>query len=138
MLLENDFNTHLYPELIDAISREDDTLLDDAITAAEQEAKGYLSRYDLDTLFAATGTDRDAALMMRLKDMAVWHYIVLANAGTDLELRKTRYDEAIKWLILIQSGKVWYKDWPLPPSYNSEGQGDLFQVTSQPKRDTRY
>lgn len=136
MLLRADFNTHMYPELIGVIERQDDTILPEAIEAAEGEAKGYLSRYDADTLFDLNGDDRDATLLMRLKDIAIWHFIVLANPSTDMELRKTRYDEAIKWLLQIQSGKIVQKNWPVP---QPEIQGaDYFLVSSSPKRNTRY
>lgn len=137
MLLAGDFNTHLYAELITAISRTDTTVLTSAMAAAEGEARGYLSRYDTATLFTATGTDRDPVLLMYLKDLAAWHFITLANADVDLELRKTRYDDAIAWLKGIQSGKIVYPDWPLPVE-ETQGDNDLWQVSSRPRRETNY
>src|SRR5690606_428487 len=136
MLVAADFKTHLYPELQTAIDRGDNTILQEAIEAAEGEAKGYLSYYDTDTLFSAEGDARDAALMLFLKDIAIWHFILLANPNTDLELRKTRYDDAKKWLRDVQKGHVVQKEWPLPdPTPSGSG---AFLVSSQPKRDTRY
>ncbi len=137
MLTEQDFKTRLYPELIDAISREDDAVLIDAMAAAEEEAQGYLHRYDIDALFGATGSDRSAALLMKLKDIAAWHFIVLANADVQLELTKTRYDEAIKWLEKIQSGKIYYENWPVPAE-ELNGEGNVWQVSSRPKRTTNF
>ena len=41
-----ELETHLYKENIEAISREDETILTAAIDAALQEAYGYLGAYD--------------------------------------------------------------------------------------------
>lgn len=139
MLTSNDFKTRIYAELIEAIAREDGDILNSAMAAAEAEAMGYLHRYDIDALFGATGTDRDAALLMKLKDIAAWHFIVLANANIDLELAKTRYDEAIKWLRDIQSGKIYYSYWPVPaPDADRPNEGDDWLVSSRPKRETHF
>ncbi|MDO6808094.1 DUF1320 family protein [Zobellia galactanivorans] len=139
MLTATDFKTRIYPELVDAISREDEDVLNSAMAAAEAEAMGYLHHYDIDALFGATGSDRDAILLVKLKDIAAWHFIVLANANIDLELTKTRYDEAIKWLEKVQSGKIYYESWPVPaPEEDSDIDGGSWLVGSSPKRSTHY
>jgi len=130
-----DFKTHLYRELIDNISRKDLTLLDDAMAAASGEAKGYLSRYNIEALFSAAGTDRDPTLLMYLKDMTVWHFIVLGNPDTDIDFREARYNSAISWLKNIQSGKVAPFGWP--PA-EAETQSSFFHISSNPKRGTSY
>lgn len=135
MVTEEDFKTHMYAELIGAIGRNDQTILPQAIKAAEGEAEGYLSRFDTDTLFAAVGEERDPTLLMYVKDMAAWHFITLANPNTDLEFRKTRYEDAVRWLKGIQSGKIVPKGWP--PAVE-EGAESFFHVSSSPKRPTRW
>ena len=139
MLTEEDFKTRIYPELIDAISREDDEVLHAAMAAAEGEAMGYLSHYDINALLGAQDDDRDAVLLMKLKDIAAWHFIALANADIQLELTKTRYDEAIKWLERIQMGKIVYNNWPLPSlTEDEEDNSGSWLVSSEPKRNTHY
>ena len=135
MVTREDFNTHLYAELIEAIDRNDEDTLGVAIASAEAEASGYLSRYDTESLFAALDDERDPALLMYLKDMTVWHFITIGNPNTDLEFRKTRYDDALRWLGKIQSGKVVPKGWP--PA-TEEGTESFFHVASAPKRRTRW
>ncbi len=135
MVTPLDFNTHLYDELIEAIDRNDEDILNDAIASAEGQAMGYLSRYDTDALFSAVDGDRDPTLLMYLKDMAVWHFIALANPNTDVAMRKTRFDDAIGWLKDIQSGKIVQKKWPLEVEEKAEY---FFKVDSAPKRETRY
>ena len=135
MLLEADLKTHLYTEQITVISRNDAELIAEAIAAAEGEAKGYLSRYDLETLFGKAGNERDKTLLMWLKDMATWHFITLSNAGADLEFRESRYKQAISSLAKIQAGKIVPDGWPVTTVENED---KLFHINSTPKRETSY
>lgn len=135
MLLAEDLKTHLYAEQITVISRSDATIIDKAIKAAEGEAKGYMSRYDIETIFGETEDDRDETLLMWLKDIATWHFITLANANADMEFRESRYNQGIKWLKDIQAGKVVPFGWPLT---TVENQDTNFHVTSDTKRKTNW
>lgn len=100
-----ELKTHLYQEQIALIQRDDDTILTAAVDAAVQEAKGYLGAFDKEAIFAAAGAARNALLLIFVKDIAVWHFLVLSNAGTDLELRETRYKRAVDWLKAVQKGE---------------------------------
>lgn len=135
MLLKEDFNTHLYSEVIETISREEEALIEEAIEAAEGEAVGYLERFDTDDLFSQVDGNRDKTLLMRLKDIAVWHFLAVANPDTDLDYRLGRYKEAIKWLERIQAGKITPKGWVLS---SVESANEAFAITSEPKRTTGY
>lgn len=135
MLLAQDLNSHLYDEQIAVISRNDATLIDTAIAAAEQEAKGYLSRYDIETLFAKEDDERDPTLLMYLKDMATWHFITLANANADMDFRQARYKDALTWLKGIQASKIVPFGWPVT---TIENQDTTWLVTSQTRRETNY
>lgn len=135
MVTPDDFDNTMYSELRDAISRNDADVLNDAIASAEAEAQGYLSRYDTDTLFALAGDNRDKSLVMYICDIAAWHFIALANANVDLELRRTRYEDAMRALRDIQSGKIVKKNWPLP---ETEEESLYFHISSQEKRPTRW
>ena len=128
--------THLYPETINAISGADERLLLAAIKGAEQEAKGYLHAYDTDTVFTATGDDRDQLLMIWVKDMAVWHYINIARPSIDYDVRERRYDAAIAWLKGVQKGDI-VPGLPVPidPDTGEEENTTPFSIGSNPKRD---
>ena len=78
-----ELETHLYKENIEAISREDETILTAAIDAAIEEAYGYLGAYDRKRIFEATGSQRNALLLIFVKDIAVWHFVNLCNAGCE-------------------------------------------------------
>jgi len=135
-----EIKTHLYGEQTDAISGADTTILTDALLGAEQEARGYLAAYDRDAIFGATGDDRNPLLLIFVKDIAVWHYVNLSNAGTELRLRQDRYERAVAWLRAVQKGEITPD---LPPI--DDGDGDpatntsaLIKFGSNPKREQHY
>lgn len=105
-LTKTELGSHLYVESMDVITRGDDTLVEAAIDAAIQEAKGYLSSFDKDAIFAAQADTRNALLLTFVKDIAAWHLINLCNAGADMKLRQDRYERAIAWLKAVQKGDV--------------------------------
>ena len=136
-LVKADFKTHIYSEIIAAIDRDDEDLLDDAIATAEGIAKSYLSRFNITTLFSAAGSDRDPVLLMYCKDMAVWHFCVLANPSISLEHIRDRNDDAIKELGKMQSGKVVPDGWPLAAVAEGET-NSMIDVNSAEKRETNW
>ena len=101
-----EIKTHLYDEQIEAISGTDDTILTAAIDGATQEAKGYLHKFDIPAIFGVVGVARNALLVIFVKDIAIWHYINLANPGTDYKSRQDRYNRAVSWLKSVQAGEV--------------------------------
>jgi phage gp36-like protein len=102
-----ELQTHLYGESIETISRDDDAIPQAAIDGAIAEARGYLAgRYNVNAAFSATGTRRNALLLIFLKDIAVWHFVNLGNACTDMELRRLRYERAVDWLKAVMRGDV--------------------------------
>lgn len=129
-----DFKTHMFGEVVDAISDNDEDLLIDAIATAMAEACSYLSRFDTDLIFEAESSEEKrkyANLITWLKDIAKWHFINICNMSIDLDLAETRYKIAIAELGKIQKGLTSPKGWPLA----DEGINDTaFLVTSRPKR----
>ncbi len=132
-ITQEELKTHLYRENIDTISREDDSILQAAIDGAIAEAKGYLSAYDREQIFSKTGEERNALLLIFIKDIAVWHFIVLCNAGTELELREARYKSAIAWLKGVQKGDI-SPDLPTAIEPDGEKATDTIKTGSNPKK----
>lgn len=135
-LSPEEMKTHLYAENIDIISRGDDEIMMAAIDAATAEAKGYLGAYDRTAIFNMSGNDRNTLLLMFIKDMATWHFLVLCNAGTKLELRKERYDRAISWLKAVQKGDV-TPDLPTTEAETGSGSG-IIKFGSNPQRGQHF
>jgi hypothetical protein len=136
MLTRDDFKTHLYAELIAAIERADATKLETAIKASQLLAKGFMSRFDKAALFAAAGAERDEFLLMLLKDLTVWNFIIIANPNIDTEFYHERYTDAIKLLEKIQAGKMVPDGWPMATA--PEEAGTFFHTASNPRRGTSY
>lgn len=136
-----ELETHLYKESIDTISREDDTILTAAIDAAIEEAYGYLGNYDRKAIFDSTGSQRNALLLIFVKDLAVWHFVNLCNAGCDLELREKRYDRAISWLRQVQKGDTTTHLPIIDEDEDGDGKPDTageFIYGSNPKRNQHF
>ncbi len=120
-----ELNTHLYDEVATEISRNDQTKLQFAINAAIQEAYGFLSKYDRTLIFESVDDNRNPILLLYIKDIAVWHYIQLANVTIDLALRERRYEMAIDALVKIQKGTM-TPDLPVPlPDDDIPQSGDV-------------
>ena len=92
----DELETHMYSENINVISNDDPAIVQAAIDGATQETKSYLGGYDTARIFSATAGDRNALLLIFVKDIAVWHFVNLCNAGTDINLREARYNRATR------------------------------------------
>lgn len=132
-----ELKTHLCGENIQAISGSDDAIPTAAIDGAIQEAKGYLAAFDRDAIFNATGNKRNALLLIFVKDIAVWHYVNLCNAGVELQLRQDRYERAVAWLRAVQKGEVTPD---LPVAVDDEGNNPRATIIfgSNLKREQHY
>ena len=130
-----ELKTHMYTGVVNAITDGDNTLLPQAIAAATQEAMGYMSRFDFITILSETGNARDPILLQYLKDMATWHFIVIANPNIDYEVRLDRYKYAIKWFEKIQGGRYVPAGWPIAIPANLSS---LWHIKSRKKRGNNY
>lgn len=133
-----DLNTHMREYNIATIDEGDSTILQAAIDSAIAEAKGYLYAYDIDVIFSATGTDRNAMLLGVVKDIAVWRFIILMNAGVELQHRKDLYYIARDWLKAVQKGDIK----PDLPKLKDEETGQeaepIISYGSNPKRRNHF
>lgn len=130
--------THVFPGVRNAISAQDDSLMQDAIDAAIAEAKGYCSHFDLEQLFNGTnpGWKPDAMLLKWVKDIAKWNFMGLSNPNIDYDDALARYEQATKKLQDIQAGRLVPQGWP---AATPENRANLFQVHSKnPKRNNQF
>lgn len=102
-----DYDSTLHSEIIDSLTRSDDTILEQCQNDAIAEVKGYLSsRYDVDAIFSARGTDRNNLILMYVKDIAIYHVFCVHNPYKMSVIRKERYERAMEWLRQVSSGKL--------------------------------
>ena len=105
---------------------------------AIEEVSGFLrNRYDVDTIFAAVKTEtvdpRNKQIVMIVCDIALYHLVSSRPAKQGLEIRKERYDNAIKTLTAIQAGKLQPN---LPTLTGPDGETDInnpIRYGSQPR-----
>ncbi len=136
-----DLATHIYPEIINEITRNNDTIAEEAIAAATQETKLYLSRYDLVQLFGTETEEpliNDTLLKSLVKDIAVWHLLKLSNTNIDQATHRQVYEDAIKTLKNIMSGTAVPEGWPFAEHSTNESDGDTISWTSNAKRKNYY
>lgn len=111
-----DLTTHIYEEIIDEITREDDSIAQEAIDTAIAEAKGFMSRFDLPALFGTAITDPtviDKNLKGKVKDLVRWHLVGLGINNIDYAMAEQRYLMALeKYFMPLQKGMVNPEGWP--------------------------
>ncbi len=89
------------------ISQADPDIVANAEFEAVEEVAGYLRPvYDTDAIFSASGDDRNRLVVMYTADIALYHMSAALPQKMGTEIRKERYDRAIKWLEGVQSGKI--------------------------------
>ncbi len=76
-------------------------------TIAIEEISGYLRpKYDVAAIFAATGTNRNAQMVMITCDVVLYHLTASQGQKMGMEIRQQRYERAIKWLEGVQKGNI--------------------------------
>lgn len=133
-ITKEELKTHMNVDDIDVITDSDDTLVTAAIDGAVSEAKGYLESFDTASIFAATGSSRNALLLIFVKDIAVWHLLKLSNYKAELEYRGKCYDRAVSWLKSVQRGDV-APDLPAVADIATKGK---IRYGSNPKREQHF
>jgi phage gp36-like protein len=139
-LQKDDLATHLYGENIDEITRNSDLLVTIAINAAISEAKSYLNKYNLDLLFGDPPTPADENLRNKVKDLACWHLVSLANPNINYEVFRDRYEKSLRWFEFVMKGQMDPQGWPYKEDdadtpYN---EGGSISWTSETKRTTNF
>ena len=107
-----DYDASIHREILDALLRHDSDVSDSAIVEicedrAIEEMRCYLSKYyDCDAIFSATGSDRNALILMMAVDISVDHIFCQHNPYKISEVRKDRYNRAIEWLKAVAAAQI--------------------------------
>lgn len=103
----SDYDASIHREILDALVREDETLVEICEDRAIAEMRGYLSgRYDCDRIFSAQGEDRNQLVLMMAIDIAIYHIFSIHNPMKMSDIRKDRYERAVEWLKQVNRGDV--------------------------------
>ena len=90
---------------------------------AIEEIAGYLrSRYDTGLIFSAVDDNRNDVIVMHACDITLYHLVSWLPGKMGREIRKERYERAVKWLEEVQAGKVTPN---LPTCTGEDGEEDI-------------
>lgn len=74
---------------------------------AREEIASYLRpSYDCNAIFSASGDSRNRLIVMYTCDIALYHMVSAMPRAMGSEIRKERYDRAVKWLEGVQAGRI--------------------------------
>lgn len=105
-LTKNELKTVATIEVVDLITKTDDSIVDEIIAESIDLMRSYLYKYfDTDSVFNATGGERKRIVVKYLKDIVI-HEIYQRRSRTMNEVAKLRYDEALNWLEQIGKGNI--------------------------------
>lgn len=108
----------MYGYLMEQITEGDDLIIDNAMAAAEEEVRSYLTgnnriqwqdgrlQYDVDAIMEATGAQRNPLILKHTTIIAKWWIVDLCNADMIYEQAKERYDRSATWLNKLAKGDV--------------------------------
>lgn len=106
-ITEEDYKVVVGAASLNVIAQSDPRNLDRAEVEAIEEVSGYLRpRYDVKAIFSAVGEMRNSQIVMYTCDVALYHLCASINQKMGMEIRKERYDRAIKWLEDVSKGKI--------------------------------
>ncbi len=129
-----DYDASIHREILDALTRTDDSLIEICEDRAVAEMRSYLSkRYDCDRLFSRQGTGRNQLVLMMAVDIAVYHVFCIHNPMKLSQIRKDRYERAVEWLKAAGKGDISIDGAPLLPP-QEQVRHDDFIIRSNPKR----
>ena len=141
-----DYDASIHRDILDALTREDASLVEICEDRAIAEMRSYLSgRYDCDALFSATvpggsspGEDsRHQLVLMMALDIAIYHIFSIHNPMKLSQLRKDRYERAIEWLKAVAAGNISIEGAPLAP-VEVQVAHQPFRIVSNPKRQNHF
>lgn len=133
----------MYGYQMDQITEGDDAITMNAMAAAEEEVRSYLTgnnkidwqdgrlQYDVEAIMTATGGDRNPLILKHAIVIAKWWVVDLCNADIIYEQAKERYDRSVKWLRELSQGKINLSTLPVLDNEATERQP--FSSGSRPK-----
>lgn len=132
-ITEEDYKVVIGETALKVVSQTSEENRNNAEAEAQEEIAGYLRpKFDCKAIFAAEGTDRNRQIVMYACDIALYHMTSSIPQKMGMEIRKERYERAIKWLEGVQAGKI-VPDLPLATDEEGEPTGSTIIYGCQPK-----
>lgn len=133
-ITNEDYKVVIGEQALKVISQVSEENRSNAETEAIEEIAGYLRpKYDTEAVFSATGNQRNKLVVMCACDIAIYHMAASTPQKMGMEIRKERYERAIKWLEGVQAGKI-VPNLPLAIDENGDTIGLPMKYGSQKKQ----
>lgn len=134
----SDYDASIHREILDALTRSDESVVEICEDRAIAEMRCYLSkRYDCDRIFSATGDARLQLVLMMVIDIAVYHIFSIHNPQKLSQLRRDRYDRAVEWMKAVAAEDISIEGAPLLPEEQRAAHA-AFRIHSNPKRTNHW
>lgn len=132
-----DYDASVHREILDALVRDDEALVEICEDRAIEEMRSYLSkRYDCDAIFSAEGKDRNQLILMMVIDIAVYHIFCIHNPQKLSQVRKDRYERAVEWMKAVANEDISIDGAPLLPEEERAAKASVM-FRSNPQRTNR-
>lgn len=133
-ITQEDYDASIHREILDALTRSDNAIVEICEDRAIAEMRGYLNaRYDVDEIFSASGEARNQLILMLAIDITVYHLFSIHNPQKISQIRKDRYERAVEWLKQVAAYKITVDGAPLLPDETLQ-QNNPYLMKSNPKR----
>jgi phage gp36-like protein len=133
-LNEEDYDSSMYKEILEAITRYNPAIILEAEDAAQEEMTSYLSaRYNTTAIFDARNDERNKLIVLFMKDISLYHLHCISNPRAIPKLREKRYDDAIAWLQSVSKQEIN----PSLPTPDNDSK-DYIRHGSNPKRTSHF
>lgn len=130
-ITQEDYRVVIGENALKVVSQASQEIRDNAELEACEEIAGYLRpKYDTDAIFQAQAESRNSLVVMYAADIALYHMTAAMPQKMGSEIRKERYERAIKWLEGVQAGKI-IPDLPLATDSDGLPAADLLIFGSQ-------
>lgn len=133
-----DYDASIHKEILDAVTREDEAVVEICEERAIAEMRCYLSkRYDCNKIFAATGEERNQLVLMMAIDIAIYHIISIHNPQSIKGIRNERYKRAVEWMKAVANEDISIDGAPLLPEEIRANKSN-FLMKSNRKRENHW
>lgn len=131
-ITDQDYKVVIGDNALRVVSQTSEENRANAEAEAQEEIASYLRPiYDTNAIFAAKGDSRNRLIVMYTCDIALYHMVSAMPQKLGSEIRKERYERAVKWLEGVQAGKI-VPDLPAAVDTQGEPVSAGIILTSQP------
>lgn len=104
---DEDYKVVIGDTALKVVSQTDAAVRANAEREAVEEIAAYLRpKYDCEAAFTAAGGERNPQLVMYACDVALYHMVSAMPQKMGSEVRRERYERALKWLEGVQAGRI--------------------------------